>query len=117
MIKKLPVLSISLYYLFVFSSAFAACPPATPTNAPGFCSSFKLAAQCHCTSSGLPLGMCTNMRALYDRMNSMFGSVRRACEYQHETSPQNCIDSWNCYWSGGRNSQNELCSGTGRSCE
>lgn len=112
--------AISLLFFFAFSSfatTLGSCPPATPTNAPGFCSSFKLAAQCHCSSSGLPRGMCMNMKLLYDRMISIFGSVRRACEYQRDTVTQNCIDSWSCYRSGGLNSQNEPCNGTGNPCE
>lgn len=58
-----------------------------------------------------------NMKTIYDRMNSMFGSVRRACEYQHDTTVQNCIDAWTCYRTGGKTSQNELCNGTGNACE
>ena len=100
-----------------FASLFGSCPPASAISSASFCSSFKLAAQCHCTSSGLPKGMCLNMHSLYDRMNSIFGSVRRACEYQRDTSAQHCIDSWNCYRSGGTTSQNELCSGSGNACE
>jgi len=100
-----------------FATTLGTCPPGTETNSPSFCSSFKLAAQCHCTSSGLPKGMCMNMRSLYDRMTSIFGSVRRACEYQRDTSTQNCMDSWSCYRSGGSTSQNNLCSGTGNACE
>lgn len=103
--------------IFSFDTAFAACPQATPLNSPGFCSSFKSVAQCHCASSGLPKGMCLNMKTIYDRMISMFGTVRRACEYQHDTSVQNCIDAWSCYRAGGYTSENELCSGTGRACE
>lgn len=108
---------ISLFSVICFNTTFAACPQAIPTNTPGFCSSFKVIAQCHCTSSGIPKGMCMNMHSLYDRMIGMFGSVRRACEYQRDTSVQNCIDDWNCYRLGGVNSNNELCSGTGSACE
>lgn len=117
MIKKITTLFASLFFFTCFGTTFAACPQASPTNTAGFCSSFKLAAQCHCASSGLPKGMCINMKSIYDRMNSMFGSVQRACEYQKEISTQNCIDAWNCYRSGGTTSQSTLCSGTGRACE
>lgn len=116
--KKLVILFVSMVSFFYLSTIFASsCPPATAANAPGFCSSFKVAAQCHCTSSGLPKGMCMNMKLVYDRMISMFGTVRRACEYQHDTSTQSCMDAWSCYRSGGNTSQNELCSGTGSACE
>lgn len=116
MIKKTILLYVGLFSLVSFSSSFAGCPLATPTNTSAFCSSFKTSAQCHCTASGLPKGMCTNMRSLHDRMISMFGSLRKACEYQHDTTTQNCIDSWNCYRQGGSSEQG-LCSGTGSACE
>ena len=117
MTKVTAMLFFSLISFTSFATIFGACPAAVPISGSGFCSSFKSVAQCHCTASGLPNGMCTNMKTIYDRMMSMFGSVRRACEYQHDTSVQNCIDAWVCYRSGGTTSQNELCSGTGRSCE
>lgn len=123
MIKKIGISLASLFFVISlfsaasFATTLGACPPAMDNNIPGFCSSFKLAAQCHCTTSGLPKGMCMNMKSLYDRMTSLFGSVRRACEYQHDTSVQNCIDAWSCYRSGGLTSKGELCSGTGNACE
>ncbi len=116
MLKKIAAGFCGLYIFFCFAPAFAACPQATPSNTAGFCSSFKLVAQCHCSSSGLPRGMCTNMQSIFDRMSSMFGSVRRACEFQHDTSTQKCVDAWNCYRSGGLTSQGELCNSTGSSC-
>lgn len=117
MLNKNTILFLSIFSLSSFATGLTACPAASAINGPGFCSSFKAAAQCHCTSTGLPSGLCVNMKLLYDRMNSMFGSVRRACEYQHDTSTQHCIDSWNCYRLGGTTSQNQLCSGTGLPCE
>lgn len=117
MIKKIMTSFVCIAAVTFFSTAQASCPIATATNSPAFCDSFKTAAQCHCTSSGLPRGMCTNMESLYNRMTSMLGSLRKACEYQHDTTTQNCIDSWNCYRHGGMNSQNELCSGTGSACQ
>ena len=117
MIKKILIMFVSFFSFVCFSSTFAACPEAAPVNTAGFCSSFKLAAQCHCVSAGLPKGMCMSMKTIFDRMNSMFGSVQRACEYQRDTSTQNCVDAWLCYRSGGLTSQNELCNGTGSACE
>ncbi|RUR05419.1 hypothetical protein [Legionella sp. km772] len=93
------------------------CPKALPTNNAGFCASFKVAAVCHCTTSGLPAGMCQDMNALYNRMIGLFGSVQKACQYQKDTTTQNCIDSWSCYRSGGKDSQGRLCSSTGNSCK
>lgn len=117
MTKKIVFLIVFLLSLPSFAATIVSCPPAADVSTAGFCSSFKLTAQCHCTSSGLPKGMCMNMKSLYDRMTSIFGSVRRACEYQRDTSTQNCIDSWNCYRSGGVTSQNALCGGNGSACE
>ena len=117
MIKNTIKLFVCLYSISLFSNALASCPIATPTHSLEFCNSFKIAAQCHCTSSGLPKGMCVNMHSLYDRMISMFGSLHKACEYQHDTTTQNCIDSWNCYRHGGTDSQQQLCSGSGNACQ
>lgn len=93
-----------------------ACPGASATTSPGFCLSFKAAAKCYCTSSGIPGGMCSDMTKLYQRMISMFGTLQKACQYQKNTSTQECIDDWNCYRLGGKNSKGGLCSGTGKAC-
>ncbi len=98
------------------STAVLACGQATPTTDPNFCPTFKAVAQCHCVSSGLPAGMCQDMSLLYQRMVSMFGSIQKACEYQHDTSIQNCVNDWNCYRIGGTDSTGGLCSSTGRAC-
>ena len=113
LIKKLVCVSAML----IAATGFSACPTATPTDSAAFCSSFKTAAECHCTSSGLPKGMCTNMGLLYSRMISTFGTVQRACQFQHDTSTEICIDDWNCYRQGGLNKDNQLCSSTGSACE
>ena len=110
---------IALLFACFFSTiSFAlptSCPPATPTNSPTFCSSFQIAAECYCSQS-LPHGMCANMGTLYNRMISMFATLQRACEFQHNTSTQTCIDDWNCYRLGGKDSQGQLCSSTGNAC-
>lgn len=115
MVEKILVLFMYVFSIFSCATVMA-CPLATLTNEAGFCSSFKTAAACHCTTSGLPARMCTDMNIVYNRMLAVFHSVEKACEFQHDTTLQNCIDSWNCYRNGGRNSQNELCSGTGIAC-
>lgn len=94
-----------------------ACVNALPTNDINFCSSFKAAATCYCTSSGVPAGMCQNMHALYGRMMSMFGSLERACGFQHYTSQQDCVDNWNCYLQGGSDSQGRACSSNHNACQ
>lgn len=99
------------------SNAFAAfCPQAVEDNLPEFCTSFKSVAECHCTMTGLPQGMCQNVNIIYDRMVSIFGSQDKACQYQQNTSFQSCMDDWNCYRMGGKDSQGRLCSNSGDSC-
>ncbi|KTD23818.1 Uncharacterised protein [Legionella lansingensis] len=108
-------------FIVVFTYCVAlpafACPNALPTNHPSFCASFKTAATCYCVSSGLPAGMCQDMNALYSRMISVFGSLQKACESQRYTTPQDCMDNWNCYLYGGVDSRQRLCSGTRAACQ
>jgi hypothetical protein len=102
---------------FFFSSVLiAACPRATSTDSSSFCPSFKEAAKCHCTASGLPTMMCTNVRLLFQRLMVTFGSLERTCEFQRDTTKEDCMDSWKCYLNGGKNMQGQLCNSTGRSC-
>ncbi|MDF1757746.1 MAG: hypothetical protein P1U74_05570 [Legionellaceae bacterium] len=112
-IKTLVLGSLFCLSLGVFAGS---CPVASPVSSSAFCSSFKVAAQCHCTSSGLPKGMCNNQKLLYKRMIDTFGSLKRACEFQHDTSVQECIDDWNCFLSGGLTSNSQSCSGNGAAC-
>ena len=111
MIKRLV-----LIFLCFFSMSSFACTIAAPTDDINFCSTFKVAASCYCTSSGLPSGMCQDMNALYHRMMIVFGNLQKACEYQHYTTPQDCVDNWTCYLLGGIDSRGRLCNGTQRPC-
>ena len=97
-------------------AAMTACPQAEPVTSPNFCSSFKAAAICHCSLSGLPPAMCQNMDDIYARMVAIFGTAEAACGYQHDTAPQLCVDDWHCYRSGGLDSNGNLCSSTGNRC-
>jgi hypothetical protein len=117
MLKKITTLAVFLILLASSVHVVAACPGAALPSSPAFCSSFKKSAECHCTSSGLPKSICGNMHQLYQRMLALFGSLERACAYQRETPAQVCIDSWNCYRLGGKDSKGKLCSGTGKSCK
>ncbi|STX29480.1 Uncharacterised protein [Legionella beliardensis] len=118
MLKKITTLGIFLISLASSASVLAAaCPPAALPSSAAFCKSFKVSAECHCTSSGLPKSICGNMQQLYQRMLALFGSLERACAYQQETPPQVCKDSWNCYRLGGKDSTGKLCSSTGKSCK
>jgi hypothetical protein len=109
------VLSIICFFA-VGSFAAPVCPDALPTNNPGFCDSFKIAAKCHCKKSGLPTGMCNDTELLYRRLIAAWGSLENICASQKYTSKQECVDDWNCYRLGGRNSKGQLCSSTGHSC-
>jgi hypothetical protein len=102
---------------FFSLSAFAACTNAVPTDNPAFCASFKTTAICYCTASGLPPMMCQDMNMLYARLVSVFGSLQKACEYQRYTSPQDCMDNWNCYRLGGVDSRGRICSSTRLACQ
>lgn len=112
MFKKLSAL-----FLYLISASALACDFAVPTDNPNFCPSFKAVAICHCTTSGLPAGICQDVNALYNRMLAVFGSLKRACEYQKFTTPQDCMDNWNCYLKGGVDSRGRLCSGTQKACQ
>lgn len=112
MIKKI----ITGLVLSVNFSAFA-CTNAMPTDHPSFCATFKTAATCYCTASGLPFGMCQDMHVLYNRMIVVFKTLEKACEYQKYTTTQDCIDNWRCYLAGGKDSQGRTCSSTSFPCE
>ena len=94
----------------------ASCTNALPPSHEKFCPTFKTAAQCSCTSSGMPASMCRDMATLYKRMIAVFDEQRKACEFQRDTSMQNCMDSWDCYRLGGKDSNGRLCQSTGAAC-
>ena len=93
-----------------------ACPLAEDITSANFCNSFRYVAQCHCMAHGLPSRLCNDMSGVYQRMLIVYGSLEQACLHQTDTSPQNCINSWNCFRHGGTSSDNQLCSGTGAAC-
>lgn len=105
--------SISTYAMKSASS----CELALPTDDPSFCSSFKSVAACHCKEYGLPDGVCQNMNSIYKLMLVRHGTLQRACEYQKDTPTQDCIDAWNCYRMGGKDSQGRVCSSSEKVCE
>ena len=116
MIKTIVVACLSL-----FSVSALACANALPTDNPYFCSSFKSTASCYCTSSGLPGGMCQDMKVLYSLMISRFNTIENACLYQqnqlHYTTVQDCLDNWNCYLKGGVDSRGRICNSTYKACQ
>lgn len=109
-------LAASIFVSLSFSVYAGGCPNASLPSDANFCASFKAAAECHCRSSGLRPDMCKNYDMIYKRMIATFGSVQRACEFQHDINTQECIDDWNCFRSGGATSNSQLCSGTGAAC-
>ena len=96
-------------FLCFFSVSGFACTNALPTDDDNFCASFRAAGVCYCTASGVPAGLCQDMNALHSRMVIVFGSLQRACEHQSYTTPQDCVDNWNCYLHGGVDSQGRVC--------
>ena len=109
--------SVCVLLLFCASSlTFADCPRARPIDDVNFCASFKTAAVCYCTASGLPSGVCQDMNSLYLRMIAVYGSLKNACSHQPYTTPEDCINNWNCYLYGGIDSTGKLCSGTKNPC-
>lgn len=114
---------LALMLSFLSFSSFAApevysnCKQALPTDNPGFCASFKSAAACYCKESGGPGFVCQNMDLVYKLMMERYHhKLQEVCEAQHDTSTQTCIDDWNCYRNGGKDSQGRLCSSTGKVC-
>ena len=106
-----------IFTMAAFSISTFACSTALPTDDVNFCSSFKSVATCYCTSSGLPSGMCQDMNQLYNRMVIVFGSLKKACDYQHYTNAQDCMNNWNCYLNGGIDSAGKSCSSTQMACQ
>lgn len=102
--------------ILLFSVQAYTCPRALPTDDVNFCSSFKTAALCYCTESGLPSGMCQDMNQLYLRLIVVFGTLQKACEFQAHTTPQDCMNDWNCYLHGGIDSTGKSCSSTTKPC-
>jgi hypothetical protein len=122
--KKWSVLAVMSFLSFSLPAfsfnnplAYLNCPQASSTDDPAFCASFKTSAICHCVASGLPSGMCQSIKRIHDLMLARYGSEQRACENQHDTSTQNCLDDWQCYHVGGTDTQGRLCNSTGNACE
>ena len=124
MIKKLLAVLIVCFGACSFAvadvaaefSALAACPNATAIDDVNFCASFKTSAICHCSAS-LPACKMYTMSKIYAVMLSRYGSLQSACNSQHDTDPQTCVDDWNCYLLGGVDSHGNACSSTGAACQ
>lgn len=110
------LLSIMLALFFSTAVFAGSCPLASDTNTATFCSTFKTSAGCFCSQNGYPNGICSNMTLLYNAMLARFGTVLSACQHQTNTPVQTCVDDWNCYMKGGKDSQGRLCSNTGKAC-
>ncbi len=108
--------SLPEFFQFFIATTHANCALAEAITSPDFCKSFETVAACHCVSSGVPAGMC-NMDWIYTHMVDVFKDQQRACDHQKDVPAQACMDDWNCYRHGGTDSQGNLCSGTGKSCQ
>ncbi|OGT48456.1 MAG: hypothetical protein A3E82_03930 [Gammaproteobacteria bacterium RIFCSPHIGHO2_12_FULL_38_11] len=89
------------------------CAVATDYS-PTFCSDFKIAVTSCCPIKNLP------MQKIYHLMMVAYGDLQNACNKnaaKYGGSIQSCVDQWNCYWNGGSDSQDRLCSTTGVKCE
>ncbi len=110
--------------LLIHAACFAgtpkttACAMALPIDNPSFCSSFQTSATCNCEEKAPwpPSFYCATMDRIYNAMKLRYGSLENACANQTKTPQQMCIDDWNCYRNGGRDSRGLLCSGSGRAC-
>lgn len=126
------ILAIFLYTLSF--SCFAAnpvileeCGKVTDRTASTFCGEFKDIAHCHCRADSgnrLPDDKCYQTKTfVYPNMLATFGSQDAACRWQAEHGSekrakyQECMDDWNCYMKGGKDSNGGVCGSTGRSCE
>jgi hypothetical protein len=107
----------SLGFLKVFlAKSHPGCEQALPPSHQKFCQSFETAARCACRSSGMPAPLCQNMKSLHHQMLMVFTTQRAACEFQRDTSSQDCLDSWKCYREGGHDSKGRLCQASGAAC-
>ncbi len=79
-----------------------------------FCVDFKNAVQGCCPLGKLP------MQQIYHLMIATYGTLQTACAKnaaKYGGTAQACIDQWNCYWNGGKDSQGNLCDADGNKCE
>lgn len=116
MIKILIIFFVGFICLVCFA-AHPHCGRALPTDNADFCDSFKMVAECHCNSAGYPNGLCTNMSNLYHLMILAYWSQKSACKHQTDTSVRECMDAWNCYRLGGKDSRGRLCGLSGKACQ
>jgi hypothetical protein len=111
---------VDLQHFLAPATYAKACGQALATTAPGFCASFKDIAKCQCEQRSPRKDICNDMNIVYNTMIGAFGNLDRACAYQvgkdGGTDKQTCIDDWNCYRSGGKDSHGGLCSSTGAHC-
>src|SRR5580693_2747985 len=90
------------------------CKKADPIDSPTFCTTFEAAAKCYCRNASPIPAACKSASKVYEYMLSVHhGNLEKACKYaadhQPGTTPQECIDDWNCWRSGGRDSNGKLC--------
>ncbi len=108
----------TLFFIAVafFSFSSFACSNASPTDDVSFCATFKTAAACYCSES-LPGCSRLSMDRIYSLLITRYRTLEAACNSQHHTDAQTCIDDWNCYRLGGIDSQGRACSSTQLPCQ
>ena len=108
---------LGLLSALALTSTSYACDHAAPVTSAAFCSTFKDTAACVCVNNGLSAKRCQDINFIYRLSVDLYGNLDRVCNLgQNMTSPQECIDNWNCYLHGGYTSDGQPCSGTGRAC-
>ena len=111
------LLLLTVFFCIPSLAHYQKYPIASPPNSKDFCVSFKEAAEYRCRSAGMLSFLCQDMKFIYSSMIGFYGSTKKACQVQKDTTFQICMDSWKCYREGGKDSQNRLCSSTGKACQ
>lgn len=104
----------------IVSSQCKPNPVVTSDTKNDFCTTFSESV----ASCWPPVGSHKNftpaqMKFNYNLMVRFYGSLKAACNKSapsNGSTPQQCIDQWNCYINGGIDSQGGQCSGTKKSC-
>jgi hypothetical protein len=131
MIRKVLLFTLFFFNISTFASTDVvsqylpshqktACDPhAAISSASNFCATFPPAATCNCENHGMTPAFCSDMTNIYTAMMQTYHhNLADACnnpKAQTVSSTQECIDDWNCYWSGGISTTGK-CNATGLAC-
>lgn len=119
------MLAVTLILLFTNSVAAPnkyntddGCPITPAVTSNKFCSGFKKVVTCECDKMA-PFNIhyfCRSMSVIKNNMDRYYGGVAKSCKQQKKAPYQDCMDHWNCYLHGGRDSKGHLCNSSGKSC-